>query len=75
LNLKNLKSGLVVADVQSGSPADDAGIEQGDVILEINRQPVKTIEEVKTATAKAKNNSVLLLINRGGQTLFVTAAI
>ena len=72
LNLKNVSSGLVVADVQAGSPADEAGIAPGDVILEVNRQAVKTVDEVKAAAEKAKNNSVLLLINRGGQTLFVT---
>ncbi len=75
LNLKNVSSGLVVGDVQAGSLADEAGIAQGDVILEINRQPVKTIAEVKAAMEKTKNNSVLLLINRSGQTLFVTAAM
>ena len=75
LELKNVKSGLVVADVQEGSPADDAGIEQGDVIMQVNRQDVKSLEDVKTAITKAKNNSILLLINRGGQTLFVTVAV
>ena len=75
LNLKDAASGLVVAGVQPGSPADEAGIQKGDVILQINRQDVKTIAEVKAATAKLKGNSVLLLISRNGQTLFVTAAI
>lgn len=75
LNLKNVSSGLVVGDVQAGSPADEAGIAQGDVILEINQQPIKTIAEVKAAMEKANHKSVLLLINRNGQTLFVTAAM
>lgn len=75
LNLKDVKSGVVVTDVQAGSPADDAGIAQGDVIMQVNRQDVKSIDDIKTAMTKSKNNSVLLLINRSGQTLFVTAAI
>jgi serine protease Do len=75
LNLKNVSSGLVVGDVQAGSPADEAGIAQGDVILEVNHQPVKTIAEMKAAMEKTNKNSVLLLINRNGQTLFVTAAV
>ncbi len=75
LNLKNTATGLVVADVQSGGPADEAGIQQGDLILQVNRQDVKTIDAVKTAVAQTKGNSVLLLISRDGQTHFVTIQI
>ena len=75
LDIKDASGGLVVADVQSGSPADEAGIQKGDVILQINRQDVKTIAEVKAATAKSKGNSVLILISRNGRTLFVTATV
>lgn len=75
VNLKNVSTGLIVDDVQDGSPAEEAGIAQGDVIVEVNRQPVKTVADMKTALTKTKNNSVLLLINRNGQTLFVTASM
>lgn len=75
LNLKDVSTGLAVAAVQPGSPADEAGIAQGDIILEINRQAVKTVDEVKSAIAKSKNNTVLLLINRGGQTLYFTVTL
>jgi len=72
LGLKGVTSGLVVGDVTPGSPADEAGIAEGDVIVEVNRQPVKTVEQVKFAESKAKAGSILMLINRGGQTIFVT---
>lgn len=72
LGLKGVTEGVVVADVQAGSPADDAGIAQGDVIQQVNRQDVKTADDVKSAMTKSKNSSVLLLINRGGRTIFVT---
>lgn len=75
LGLKGITEGLVVADVQSGSPAEDAGIAQGDVIMQVNRQDVKTADDVKNAIAKNKNNSVLLLVNRQGRTTFVTVNI
>ncbi len=75
LGLKGITEGLVVADVQAGSPAEDAGIAQGDVILQVNRQDVKTVDDIKNAISKSKNNSVLLLINRGGSTVFVTVNI
>jgi Do/DeqQ family serine protease len=76
LNLtETAASGLAVINVQAGSPADEAGIRQGDVILQVNRQAVKTADEVKTATAQTKGSSVLLLISRNGQNLFVSVQI
>jgi Do/DeqQ family serine protease len=71
-NLKDALNGLVVTGVQGASAADEAGIQPGDVILQVNRQDVKTVDEVSSVTAKAQGKSVLLLINRGGQNLFVT---
>ena len=68
-------SGLIVADVQAGSPADEAGIQQGDVILQVNRQDVKTVEAVKTAMTKMKTNSVLFLVSRDGQSRFVSVEL
>ncbi len=72
LGLKNVSEGLVVMEVQPGSAADEAGIGQGDVITEINRQSVNTIDEVKQAITKADGKPLLLLINRQGQTRFVS---
>lgn len=72
LGLKNISEGLVVTEVQPGSAADEAGIEQGDVITEINQQSVKTIDDVKQAITKAGSKPLLLLVNRQGQTTFVS---
>ena len=69
------KSGLLVTEVQPGSPADEAGIEQSDIILQVNRQVVKTTEQVKMAATAAKGNSVLLLIDRNGQNLFISVKL
>lgn len=64
--------GVVITEVDPGSPADQQGINKGDVILEINRQTVANLEDVRSALEKSGDNAVLLLISRGGQTLFVT---
>ena len=64
--------GVVVAGVEPGSPADDAGLQRGDVILEVNRQPVENEDAYKKAVKKVeKGKSVLLLVRRGDNTIFL----
>jgi len=74
LGLPLTAKGVVVNDLDPASPAADAGIQQGDVIQEVNRKPVHNLEEYRQALATAGNQSVLLLVNRGGTTLFVVVA-
>lgn len=70
------KSGVVVIDILSGSPADMAGIQAGDVIKEVNRKPVKDLKDYEAAMRKvSKGSPVLLLIKRGGQTFYVSIKI
>ena len=67
LGLK-VKEGVLVRDVDEGGRAAEAGIRAGDVIVEINRQPVRTVEDLKTRVGKqAKNEPLVLLVNRDGQ--------
>jgi serine protease Do len=61
----------VVQDVDPDGPAAQAGIQAGDVIQEVNRQPVSSAAEIQNALAKSGDRPPLLLINRGGQTVFV----
>ena len=65
--------GLVVTSVDPEGPAADAGLRRGDLIQEINRQPVNTREELRAALAHSGARPVLLLVTREGQTIFVTA--
>ncbi len=65
--------GVVVTAVLPGSAAQSANLQPGDVILEIDRSPVKNVKELKTQLAKAKGQ-VLLLIRRGDGTLYVPVA-
>jgi Do/DeqQ family serine protease len=64
--------GLVVEDVDPDSRAADAGIRAGDVIREVNRQPVKSIEDLRAAVRKSTDRPSLMLINRDGRDVFVT---
>jgi serine protease Do len=72
LNVPEGIDGLVVTDVDPTGTAADSGVSRGDVISEINRQPVKTLQDVQAAIAKSGNGPVLLLVTRQGQTVFLT---
>jgi serine protease Do len=68
---RNLK-GVVVTQVDPGGPAGDAGLRRGDVILEVNRTPVKDVSAYKKAlNAAGKGKSVLFLVRRGDNTIFL----
>src|SRR5579871_327262 len=55
--------GVVVEQVQPGSPADNAGLQQGDVILEVNRHKVQNASDVQQALSSiAKGQDALLLV-------------
>lgn len=59
--------GVVVADVASGSAADQAGLTRGDVIEEVNRKPVTSDKQVVEALGKGR---ALLKLQRQGNTFF-----
>jgi serine protease Do len=65
------RSGLVVEDVAPASAASEAGIREGDVIVEVNRQPVATLSQFQAAVKANANRPALLLINRQGNEIFL----
>ncbi len=70
LRLKS-ETGVVVTRVESGSPAADAGIQTGDIIREVNRTPVKSVEDLVQKLEQAKDqNNILLLVQRGQNNMF-----
>ncbi len=63
--------GVAVSSVEPGSPAADAGIRTGDVIQEVDRKPVKSVEDFRQKIEQAKSqDNILLLIQRGQNSLF-----
>ncbi len=63
--------GLVVVDVKSGSKADDADIEQGDILLRANFKRLKSVEDLREVIKEAKKKgAILLLIRRRGENIF-----
>ena len=64
--------GLVIAGVEPGSPADDAGLQQGDIVLEVDRKPIRDLKSYQQAIKDAaRGKSVLFLIRRGESSLFL----
>ena len=71
LQLSGDLHGAVVEQVQPGSPADDAGLQRGDVIVEVNRSPVQNAEDVQKALAAVpKGQDALVLVWSNGGTTF-----
>ena len=71
LDLSPNTHGVVVTDVSPDSPAADAGLRRGDVIEEVNRQPVDSVPEYRGALHRAGNQSLVLLVSRNGNTTFI----
>ena len=70
------EEGVLVADVVEGGPAQRAGIRQGDLILEVNRQPVKKVDDVASALSKMKEGEMALLrVRRGDSALYVAVPV
>ncbi|MBI5904697.1 MAG: DegQ family serine endoprotease [Deltaproteobacteria bacterium] len=69
--IENAK-GVIVTTVEGGSPADDAGFQEGDIVRQINRQPVRNTAEFGKLMKKHKSDkSVLFLVERGEGRLFL----
>jgi serine protease Do len=73
LGLPTSTKGVVVTDIDPSSAKADSGLHKGDVIQEVNHQPVYNVAEFEQAMHKAGKEEALLLVNRGGTTLFIAA--
>ncbi|MBI5125570.1 MAG: PDZ domain-containing protein, partial [Planctomycetes bacterium] len=64
--------GVVVVDVEPGSPAERAGIQPGDLIKEVNRERVHNLQEFQAIASKGPaDKGLLLLAKRGNFTRYV----
>jgi serine protease Do len=68
--------GALIEQVQPGSSADNAGLQQGDIILEVNRHKVQSASDAKEALANlpAGQDALLLVWSNGGNSFRVLHA-
>ena len=68
----DLREGVIINRVLPGSPADEAGLQPGDVVAEIDRKPIRTLNDyyglLKTASLE---EGLLLLVYRGKSSLYI----
>ncbi len=70
LGLSSTK-GVIVVEVQPGSPADQVGIEPADVVREVNQRPVNSVRDFQLALRQARRGDrILLLVQRGDNAVF-----
>jgi serine protease Do len=72
LNIPVKTTGVLINHVETGSAAEAAGLQRGDVIQEVNHEVVKSLEEYQKISANIKKEEmVVLLLSRQGNNLFV----
>ncbi len=71
LDLPAQTKGVVIVQVEPGTPAADAGLQRGDVVQEVNKKPVTNVRQFEDAVRAGGQAPILLLVNRSGSTAFV----
>jgi serine protease Do len=67
--------GVLVTEVEQGSPAWRAGLQPGHVITSVDRKPVENVKDFKVALSKADGERILFLITDGRSSRFVVVTI
>jgi len=71
--ITGVRRGVIVLNVEDGSPADDIGLQEGDVILEINRKKIETMKDFEKAVKDANvEKGILFHIHRKGNSFYLT---
>jgi S1-C subfamily serine protease len=67
---------VIVSSVAPGGPAEKAGLQRGDIILEYNKKPVKSQEDLVELVQKTKvGDKIVLVVFRDGSSNFVEVTI
>jgi serine protease Do len=71
--LKSSERGVVITRVKPGSTAEETGVREGDIVVEINRKAVTSLRTYeRIVSGLPKDQAVLLLLKRQGRTMYLT---
>lgn len=76
--LDDKSSGLLIVDVKKDSSAAEKGLMRGDIIVSANQEKLSTVNDFEKVVKKAKDDkrsSILLLVDRGGETMFIAVKL
>jgi len=66
-----IKRGVIVISVEEGSPADELGLQEGDVVLEINRKKIETTKDFERAIKDVNlDKGIVFRLHRRGNTFY-----
>jgi len=69
---KKETDGVIISSVKPESPSSEAGLRRGDIVKEIDRKPIRSMNDYSKALTEAeKNEVVLFLVERGGNTIYI----
>ncbi len=72
LQIPEATPGVIVTDLDESSAAAQAGLEQGDIIVQVNRKPVNSVQQFNQAVSQGSHaESTVLLVKRGAATQFL----
>jgi serine protease Do len=74
-NLIN-KSGVIILEVENGSLAEEAGLQPGDIVVEIDKEKITTLNQFNKKIRTYKTgDTILFLVKREGSTIFLTLRV
>jgi serine protease Do len=75
LNIPKRVAGVVIADIEEGSPAEGV-LEKNDVVLEVSRKRIHSMRDYDAVVSKIRSDqSILVLVYRNGSTIYLTLSV
>lgn len=70
MTVQNSEEGVIVSNIEDGSVAQNAGIMEGDIVLEVNKKEITSVMDFERML-KVSQNNVLFLLKRGEATIYI----